>query len=166
VTDLEVSTNRTMRLVALLLLGGWAGVTVLIGLMDVVNGYENWRSFHTSTDGFPRFFQLGPSAFLLWIASWNLILPALVLGIIQTARVHRQAWTPMAFAAVAITGPIISVVFNQVRNGGDDLRIPDHLVSWDVLGGLGFVGIAAVTMLAAWVLLRNVGTADERQPAY
>lgn len=159
--DYEVSSNRTMRLVTLLLLGGWASLTALIGLLDVANGVRNWQVFHDPDSGghhLPFFFDAG--FFILWILSCNLLIPALVLGVIQTARVHRQAWTPLAFAAVVITGPIAAFAFNELRNGGDDPGLEDHLFSWVTLGGFGFCVIAAATMAAAWVLLRNVGTVD------
>ena len=130
-------------------------------MLDVVNAYDNWRSFR-SQDPSPVHlsFLFDGSMFMLWIFSWNLILPTLVLGVIQTARVHRQPWTPLAFAAVVLTGPILSVAFNSWRNGGDGPAFDAHLLSWDVLGGLGFPVIAGVTVAAAWLLLRNVGTVD------
>ncbi|RNL80829.1 hypothetical protein [Nocardioides marmorisolisilvae] len=165
--EFEVSSNRSMRLVSLLLLGGWAGTTALIGVFDILNAYRNWHSFHAGSSSSLHFsFLLDGSLFLLWIASWNLILPALVLGVIQTARVHRQPWTPLAYAAVVVTGPILSVAYNNWRNTRDaDEMFDRHFLSWGSLGGLGFTAIAGVTMAAAWFLLRDVGTVDEAPAA-
>ena len=156
-----MSSNRSLQLVAMLLLGGWAAMTSLIGIVDVAGSFRNWQVLHDQAHFGPSLpFFFDGAVFVLWIMSWNLLLPALVVGVIQTARVHRQVWTPLAYAAVVITGPVAAVFFNDLRNGGDGPGFDAGLVSWDTLGGLGFCAIAAATMLTAWQLLRNVGTVD------
>jgi hypothetical protein len=149
--------DHTLALATFLLLAVWGFMTFTYGALDLVGSVRNWWSFQHAGAAVPfpgdRMMGLDIVLMLGWVLSLNFVPVALVLGIVQIARVHRSEWRCLAFAAVVLSGVAGAIGFNQLRNS-DDPGLAMSLWSWDVLGALGYSTIVGIVLALSWLLMR------------
>ena len=148
--------DRTLELVTVAVLGIWAATTAWAGLLDVVNGVNNWRAFHAASGhGFVSFGEAGIGIWLLLtVVGFNAAGLAFVLGVSAIALRQRRVLPALVFGALVIAGPCAHVAINNWRNGGDGLDPMAGLVSWEVFGGgVVYAALGALVLLAGWLLL-------------
>jgi hypothetical protein len=154
--------SRVLGVLSLAGIGGWGVLSVLLGTCDAVTElHARWTETHPVLlrHGVPEHVWLiaglEMALFFVWVLSLNGVLVAVVLGIVDVALTYRSWWRAIAFAIVGIGGPSAALWENSAAGAraltGDDV---------DTIGlAVGLMVIAALTVLAVWVLL------DVRRPA-
>jgi hypothetical protein len=160
----RAAPSRALAVLALVGLGCWAALTVVIGVGDMVNGVRN-VSFLTAPPGTltesdvmrgDAANTLSVTLFVFWILSLNLVLVATVLGVADLVLVRRSWRRSVAFAAVAVAGPVAALVVNQVANRDGDFASTSYLEA--IVPGLALVVVALAALVVAWRLLYGAGT--------
>ena len=161
----RTAPSRALAVLALIGLGGWAALTLVVGVGDVVNGVRNVSVLTSPPETFTESdvmiggtaMALSLSLFVFWILSLNVVLVAAALGVVDLAAVRKNWRRSVAFAAVAIGGPLAALVVNQIGNGDEDLYASTSYLP-AVLPGLALVVVALVTIVMAWRLLFRPGS--------
>lgn len=156
----RAAPSRALSVLALLGLAGWAVLTLVIGIATVVNGVRNVSSYlspsTTVTDSemlrVSASVALSLSLFVLWILYLNVVLVAVVLGVVGIATVQRSWRRAVAFVVVAVAGPVGALVVSQVGNGDDEV-FPTTSYLEAAAPGVALIVIALGTVAAAWWLL-------------
>lgn len=144
-------------MLALVGLGAWALPTFLIGLVDMAHALWLGETLHRVEPG--RSFAFSPmesvmiAIGVLWFLSLAAVLLALVVGTVDIATRLRSWRRCVAFAGVAIAGPMAAYALNAASWYDRFARTRRELVLWDAVHAAGMVAIPVVTLAAAWLLL-------------
>jgi hypothetical protein len=156
----RAAPSRALSMLALLGLGCWAVLTLVMGVGDAVNGVRDVRLFTAPPGSLDAgdlssghgMFVFSVTVGLLWLLSLNVVLVAVVMGVVELAVTHRTWRRAVAFAVAAVAGPVLALVVSQVANGDDEV-VPTTSYLEAVAPGIALVAIALVTLAAAWWLL-------------
>lgn len=151
-----LATTGPLGRVSLVLITTWAAVTSAYGVFDLLNSVDQALRWRDPNGGIPLPFGLGLLLMIGWILSLNLLLPAIVLGIVEIALgrgpVRGRVTQSVAYAMLVSAPPAALMVFSQLRNETD--QIPSRVWSLDVFGAVAFPVAAWAVVIAAWMLLR------------
>jgi hypothetical protein len=151
-----LATTGPLGRVSLVLVATWAAVTSAYGAFDLLNSVDQALRWRDPNDGIPLPFGLGLLLMIGWILSLNVLLPAIVLGIVDIAlgkaSVRSRVTRSVAYAVLVSAPAAALMVFSQLRNEADP--IPLRLWSFQVFGGVVFPVAAWAVVIAAWMLLR------------
>jgi hypothetical protein len=142
--------------VSLVLIATWAAVTSAYGVFDLLNSLDQALRWRDPNGGISLPFGLGLLLMIGWVLSLNVLLPAIVLGIVEIAlgraSVRGRVTRSVAFAVLVSAPAAVLMVVSQLRNESDDL--PSRVWSFDVFGAAVFPVAAWAVVIAAWMLLR------------
>ncbi len=151
--------SRALPFLAFAGLAFWAALTVLVGAGRIANAVRDVSlvtgpvaySLQPEPPTWHSSVGVGVGVFVFWLLSLNVVLVACVLGVVDIAVSYRSWRRCVAFAAVAVAGPVGALVVSQIGTGDGGLPGSSYIAA--IVPGLSMVVVALAVLLAAWRLL-------------